>query len=43
MNIIIGARRHSKKCNVPRGSEDKPNDDNSPGKYCRSEKFTDRQ
>jgi hypothetical protein len=43
MNIIIGARGHPKKCNVPHSSEDEPNDDNSPRKYWRSEKLTDRQ
>ena len=31
MNIIIGARGHSKKFNVPHGSQDEPNDDNASG------------
>ena len=47
MNIIIGARGHPKKFNVPRGCQDEPNDDNAPGnasfKSGRSEKLTDRQ
>ena len=41
--IIVGARGHPKKCNVPYSSQDKPNDDNSPRKSWRSEKLTDRQ
>jgi len=47
MNIIIGARGHPKKFNVPRGCQDEPNDGNAPGnssfKSGRSEKLTDRQ
>jgi hypothetical protein len=43
MDIIIGARGHPKKCNVPHSSHDEPNDDNSPGKSGRSETLTDRQ
>src|SRR6266478_858400 len=41
MNIIISARGHPKKFNVPHSSQDEPNDDNSPGKSWRSEKLTD--
>jgi hypothetical protein len=43
MNIILGARRQPKKFNVPHSSQDKPNDDDAPGKCWRSEKLTDRQ
>ena len=42
MNIIIGARGQPKKFDVPHGSQDEPNDDNTPGKSWRSEKLTDR-
>jgi hypothetical protein len=43
MDIIIGARGQPKKCNVPRRSQDEPNDDNASWKYRRDEKLTDRQ
>jgi hypothetical protein len=47
MDIIIGARGHPKKFNVPHGSQDEPNDDNAAGnawfKFWHSEKLTDRQ
>jgi hypothetical protein len=43
MNIIIGARGHPKKFNVPHSSQDEPNDDNASGKSWRREKLTDRQ
>jgi hypothetical protein len=43
MNIIVGARGHPKKFNVPHSSQDEPSDDNSSGKSSRSEKLTDRQ
>jgi hypothetical protein len=43
MDIIIGARGQLKKCNVPHGSQDEPNDNNAPGKSWRGEKLTDRQ
>src|ERR1700674_655995 len=47
MNVIIGARRHPKKCNAPHSSQDEPNDDNASGnasfKFGRSEKLADRQ
>lgn len=42
MDIIIGARGHPKKFNVPPSSQDEPNDDNSSGKFWRGEKLTDR-
>ena len=32
MDIIIGARGHPKKFNVPHSSQDEPNDDNAAGK-----------
>jgi hypothetical protein len=41
MNIIIGARRHPKKFNVPHSSQEEPNDDNASGKSWRSEKLAD--
>jgi hypothetical protein len=41
MDIIIGARGHPKKFNVPPSSQDEPNDDNASGKSWRSEKLTD--
>src|SRR5260370_39357442 len=43
MNVIIGARGHPKKLNVPHSSQDEPNDDNASGKSWRSEKLMDRQ
>jgi hypothetical protein len=43
MDIIIGARGHPKKFNVPHSSQDEPNDDNASRKSWRSEKLTDRQ
>jgi hypothetical protein len=43
VDIVIGARRSSKEFNVPHSSQDKPKDDNSPGKVRRSEELTDRQ
>ena len=43
MDIIIGARGQPKKCNVPRRSQDEPNDNNASWKYRRDEKLTDRQ
>jgi hypothetical protein len=47
MNVIIAARRLSKKFNVPHSRQYEPNDDNAPGK-CRAgappaKKLTDRQ
>jgi hypothetical protein len=46
MDIIIGARGHPQKFNVPHSSQDEPNDDNASGnasfKFGRSEKLTDR-
>jgi hypothetical protein len=42
MDIIIGARGHPKKFNVPHSSQDEPNDDNASRKSWRSEKLTDR-
>ena len=42
MNIIIGARGHPKKFDVPNSSQDEPNDDNASGKCWGSEKLTDR-
>jgi hypothetical protein len=42
VDIVIGARRSSKEFNVPHSSQDKPKDDNSPGKVRRSEELTDR-
>jgi hypothetical protein len=41
MNIFIGARRYSKKCNVPHGSQDEPNDDNASRECWGSEKLAD--
>src|ERR1700719_2429448 len=43
MNIIIGARGHPKKFNLPHSSQDEANNDNASGKSWRSEKLTDRQ
>jgi hypothetical protein len=43
VNVIISAWRQPKKCNMPRGSQDKPNDDNAAGKLWRGEKLTDCQ
>jgi hypothetical protein len=43
MNIIVGARAHTKKFNVPHGSQDEPNDDNASVEFGRSEKLTDRE
>jgi len=42
MDIIIGARGHPKKFNVPPSSQDEPNHDNASGKSGRSEKLTNR-
>jgi hypothetical protein len=42
MDIIIGARGHPKKFNMPHSSQDEANDDNAAGKSWRSEKLTDR-
>jgi hypothetical protein len=42
MNIIIGARGHPKKFDVPHSSQDEPNDDNASGEWWGSEKLTDR-
>jgi hypothetical protein len=42
MNIIIGARWHPKKLNVPYSSQGEPNDDNASGECWGSEKLTDR-
>jgi hypothetical protein len=49
MDIIIGARGHPKKFNVPHGSQDEAKDDNAPGKYrcgagaSPAKKLSDRQ
>jgi len=43
VDIVIDARGHSKKFNVPESGQYEPNDHNSPGKCWRSEKLTDRQ
>src|SRR4029077_10329927 len=41
MNIVIGSDRQPKKFNVPRSSQDEPDDYNSPGKSWRGEKLAD--
>jgi hypothetical protein len=42
MNIVINTSRHPKKFNVPKSSQEEPNDDNASGESWRSEKLTDR-
>jgi hypothetical protein len=42
MDIIIDARRHPKKFNLPHSSQDEPEDNDEPRKSWRCEKLTDR-